>query len=134
MTCIPHSPLHVLLWVSIDPNRSSALEWSRVVTFAKNISKVRSFDLSIRVGYRRFHLRVERIEAGPVMERFKVSARDNRLRYFILVSNRPALRSRYGLKHKPPMWTMVGGGNWSQSAFDELVRKIMEQIEPPQTR
>src|SRR5688572_25815004 len=89
------------------------------------------FDVTISTGSINFLLHVEQIATGKGFERYKVTPKNNPDKYILIQNNRPLIRFKLGLKHKPLTWTVKEGEIHNEKYYQQLLRRIEEALEPP---
>ena len=88
------------------------------------------FDVTISTGSIKFLLHVEQIATGKGFERFKVTPKNNPDKFVIIQNNRPLIRTKLGLKHKPLTWTVKEGEIHNEKYYQQLLRRMEEVLEP----
>jgi hypothetical protein len=78
------------------------------------------FGIVIKIDRRPIRLQVERIVASPLIEQFKITARNKTL---TIQSNRPLLRGK-GIKHRKPNYKITTGGLVSSGVKDAIINAI----------
>jgi hypothetical protein len=89
------------------------------------------FEIIISTGSIKYLLHVERIAIGKGFERFKVHPKENPEKFIVIQNNRPLIRQRLHLKHKPLTWTLKEGEVKNEKYYQQLLQKINEVLEPP---
>jgi hypothetical protein len=79
------------------------------------------FNITIKVGYRNYILKVERTFVNERNEIFCITTKSQKL---VLKNNRPLFRNR-GLKHRNPDWEVIENSN---KIFSSVIRDIANAI------
>lgn len=83
------------------------------------------FQITIKAGYQKNTIIVERIHLDERTERYKLIGRD---RSIVLESNRPFFRNR-GLMHRKPDWKIVEGQAMNGQPFEATIKAIMAVVD-----
>jgi hypothetical protein len=76
-------------------------------------------------------MNVELIETGKGFERYRITPKGNPDRYIIIQNNKPLIRGKLGLKHKPLTWTLKEGEVKDQRNYEKMIKEIEKVLEPP---
>lgn len=90
-----------------------------------------SFEITISTGTIKYQLCVSLVDADTTSERFKVFPKTNPDKFIIIQSNRPLLRNKYKLKHKPITWTIKEGEVKDNRNYQQLIKRLEQILEPP---
>ncbi len=74
----------------------------------------------IKIDRRPIRLQVERIVASPLIEQFKITARNKTL---TIQNNRPLLRGK-GIRYRKPNYKIIEGGSVSSGVRDGIIDAI----------
>lgn len=89
------------------------------------------FDITLSTGTIQYLLHVALIEKGPGFERFKVTPKNNPEKVLIIQNNRPLIRKKLQLKHKPLTWSIKEGSVNNNRNYEQLIKKIELVLDPP---
>jgi hypothetical protein len=65
------------------------------------------FDLTLTNGTIKFNLKVKLLERNSSFEKYLIHPKSNPDKVFIIQNNRPLIRNKYKLDHKPLSWTVI---------------------------
>lgn len=84
-----------------------------------------TFQISIKVGWKTYHLTVERLYINDRIELYKVTGGNKSI---VIQSNRPFFRSK-GLKHRKGTWKVIDGKAQNNQAYQAVIDAILKVVD-----